>query len=189
MIKNPWIQTLDDKVWYPLNPQAKDINISVIARVLSRTPRFSGHTREFYSVAQHSCLVADLVDRKDLKLHALLHDAHEVYSGYGDVASPVKTDQIKEIEVNIDIQIALALGIKHSLFYHPDVKNADLRALFVEAANFFGPSPIPWPIQPPDNYHFIKLRPMTMKEAEQEFMDNYFRYITHLEQQNGNNNE
>jgi uncharacterized protein len=59
---------------------------------LSNQCRFGGHCRAFYSVAQHSCLVADLVavtgaDVAD-QLWALLHDAPEAY--LVDLPHPLK---------------------------------------------------------------------------------------------------
>lgn len=58
-----------------------------IAHSLAHLCRFNGHCREFYSVAQHSCIVADLVPEEH-KLTALLHDATEAY--VGDMVRPLK---------------------------------------------------------------------------------------------------
>jgi len=58
-----------------------------IAHSLAHLCRFNGHCREFYSVAQHSCIVADLVPEEH-KLDALLHDATEAY--VGDMVRPLK---------------------------------------------------------------------------------------------------
>lgn len=62
------------------NPQPQDIDICDIARGLSHCCRFAGQLPRFYSVAQHSTLVASLVDRP-LRLAALLHDGSEAYMG------------------------------------------------------------------------------------------------------------
>lgn len=60
-----------------------------IARQLSRICRYAGATPHFYSVARHSLLVAELVpDEPALKLAALVHDAHECWTG--DVLRPAK---------------------------------------------------------------------------------------------------
>ena len=95
-----WIQTLDGGAFYVLQPDVNLINVDTIATCLSKTCRFKGHCRGFYSVAQHSLLVESLVKTPELKLPALLHDAHEVYSGFGDVASPIK--KLPEIREFLD---------------------------------------------------------------------------------------
>lgn len=63
-----------------------------IAHALSLINRFTGHTTRPYSVAEHSLLVADLAEAADatpvVQMAALMHDAHEAYTG--DVSSPVK---------------------------------------------------------------------------------------------------
>lgn len=61
-----------------VNPDPADIDIIDIARSLSMKCRFSGHVREWYSVAQHCVHISDrCIDRK----WGLLHDAAECYTG------------------------------------------------------------------------------------------------------------
>jgi hypothetical protein len=59
-------------------PAAETIHLRDIARGLSHTCRFAGQLDEFYSIAQHSLLVAELV-HLPYKLDGLLHDASEAY--------------------------------------------------------------------------------------------------------------
>ena len=74
------------------DPRFHHIHIADIAHHLALTNRFNGATFTPYSVAQHCCVVADiLVAQKQtplMVLRGLLHDAHEAY--VGDVTSPVK---------------------------------------------------------------------------------------------------
>ena len=70
-----------------LNPRPEDVRIEDIAHALSNQCRFTGHTKSFYSVAQHSVLASTLVDGPD-ELWALLHDASEAYMG--DMNRPLK---------------------------------------------------------------------------------------------------
>mgnify|MGYP001611500127 CR=1 FL=1 len=91
-----YILTFSGKKFTPLNPQIEDICIEDIAHHLSNICRFTGATRSFYSVAQHSIMVAEMIgmmnysDKMKLQLQqfALLHDASEAY--LCDIARPLK---------------------------------------------------------------------------------------------------
>lgn len=61
-----------------LHPKPEDFNIQDIAHALSNICRFTGHVYQFYSVAQHSVILARYM-QTELKLEALLHDATEAY--------------------------------------------------------------------------------------------------------------
>lgn len=67
-----------------LDPKPGDIEREDIIHALSCTCRFNGHCREFYSVAQHSILVAEICGHS----WGLLHDAAEAYMG--DIIRPLK---------------------------------------------------------------------------------------------------
>ena len=82
-----WIRTFSGKQVYPFDPDVSMIAIEDIGWALSCIPRFNGHTREPYSVAQHSVMVA-MYSPKQHRLHALLHDASEAY--LCDIPSPLK---------------------------------------------------------------------------------------------------
>lgn len=85
----PFIITYTGKQFYYSNFMAVDIEIRDIAHSLSQLCRYTGHTNMFYSVAQHSMLVADkMPGTHEEKLVALLHDASEAYTN--DLASPLK---------------------------------------------------------------------------------------------------
>lgn len=89
---NPfWIQTHTPKGRFDLSaPRAEDVRIEDIAYSLSRLCRFTGYCNRFYSVAQHSIHVAEIVaeTHPEWALAALLHDAEEAY--IGDLSSPLK---------------------------------------------------------------------------------------------------
>lgn len=84
-----FITTYTGKKFHYLNPSEDEIDIIDIAHSLSLKCRFSGHVRVFYSVAEHSIRVAELLPN-DLKLSGLLHDASEAYMP--DVPRPIKED-------------------------------------------------------------------------------------------------
>jgi uncharacterized protein len=71
----------------PFDPKSEDIEIIDIAHALSQMPRFGGHLPGFYSVAQHSINVCNLLTKK-YKLAGLLHDAAEAY--ILDIPRPIK---------------------------------------------------------------------------------------------------
>ncbi|MCE2968022.1 MAG: YfbR-like 5'-deoxynucleotidase [Phycisphaerales bacterium] len=117
-----------------------DANLQDIATSLSRLARFNGHTRYFYSVAQHSAIVAlvaaDLAfgttanDTPALALKAarwgLLHDAHEAW--LGDVPGPLKamTEKLNDHTFNIDRVVRQAFGL-------PEYTDTDVAVLVTEA--------------------------------------------------------
>ena len=88
----PFIQTLSGRRVNPLDAAVEDIDPADIARALSNLCRFGGHAKAFYSVAQHSAIVCDLLEERgataDELMAALLHDAAEAY--LGDLPHPLK---------------------------------------------------------------------------------------------------
>jgi uncharacterized protein len=126
-----WINTYTGRKFYPLDPHIDDIDIADIAHALSLQCRFTGHIKYFYSVAQHSLLVASKCP-PELALEGLLHDASEAY--LVDLARPVKhqpeLEAYRDAEARLEQVIAAKFGLKnHSM----TVKCADNRALATEA--------------------------------------------------------
>lgn len=70
-----------------LRPDDEDVDLFDMVTSLARTCRFNGNTPVHYSNAQHSIIVANLLDDED-RIHGLLHDAPEYL--LGDMTSPVK---------------------------------------------------------------------------------------------------
>ena len=68
-------------------PDPNDILLTDIAHGLAFTCRWNGHTKTYFSVAEHCCMMHDLVP-DDLKLTALFHDCEEAY--WGDIIKPLK---------------------------------------------------------------------------------------------------
>lgn len=90
--RGPSIHTYTGGRFYVLRPCHEEVELEDIAHSLANLCRYNGHTKHFYSVAQHSVYVSQVLldwtgDRK-LALLGLLHDAAEAYMG--DVTRPLK---------------------------------------------------------------------------------------------------
>lgn len=122
-----------------LSLRSEDISILDIAHSLSNLCRFAGHTRDYYSVAEHSVRVSFLLP-DHLKLAGLLHDAAEAY--LVDLPTPLK----KLLPGYTNIESA----VERTLFKHfglplelpNEVKEADQQMLAQEIHYYFdGPGP------------------------------------------------
>lgn len=120
-----WFTTTHGDQFYPWAPGKCDVNIEDIAATLAKINRWGGHTREPYSVAQHSWLVAQRVPRSKA-LWGLLHDATEAYMG-GDIVSPIKKGiaDLRELEAGIADDICVRFGLPAGALDDHDVKQAD----------------------------------------------------------------
>lgn len=103
-----------------LNPDPNMVDIEEITHCLAYECRYNGHVPgdNFLSVAEHSVAVCERIQRDvesgsvNVALIALLHDAHEAYTG--DIVAPLKRlfPGIKEIERSIQEAIHAKYGIE-----------------------------------------------------------------------------
>lgn len=135
-----WILTRSGVKFDLFNPHPNMIRVEDIAHALANVCRFGGHTREHYSVAQHSVLVSKIVPSEDA-LCGLMHDATEAY--IGDMVSPLKhfIPKFKEVEQNLWSVICERFGI--DLLMPASVKHADLVMLATERHHYL-PESEPW---------------------------------------------
>lgn len=116
-----------------------EVALSDISHALPMLCRYTGQCRRFYSIAEHSLLVAQMVPDR-LKIHALLHDAHEAY--IGDISRPVKVvigEAIQKLEDALAAEVLKAFGLP--TLREEDarlVRLADNTALLIEAKALFG---------------------------------------------------
>jgi len=75
---------------------------------LARLPRFTGHTRDWYSVLCHTMVVTELMSKKH-RIHGVLHDAPEAC--VADVPTPWKTVAAKKREAVLLKRIYRDLGL------------------------------------------------------------------------------
>lgn len=136
-----WMQTASGVAFWPLDPRASETHLYDIAHALSNLCRYNGHSKKFYSVAEHSVHVSRVVPPKDA-LAGLMHDATEAYCA--DVPRPLKRflNGYAEIEHRIWLVIAEKFGLAVDL--PASVKTADNTVLLAEKEQILGPVPLPW---------------------------------------------
>lgn len=121
----------------------ENVSIEDIAHSLSFQCRFNGHTNRFYSVAEHSLVLRDLVREEsgiqnlNRRMAAILHDAAECY--LGDITKPVRNSLCigKSIEDQILENIFKAFGVPFS-FLDEELKAMDNDLCIVEGFFLIG---------------------------------------------------
>lgn len=156
------IKTYTGKWVDPFMLRPEDVDLIDIAHALSLVCRYTGHCREFYSVAQHSVIVSCLVDEKNA-LAALLHDASEAY--IADIAKPVKPriEGYQALEDSIMGVVFQSFGIKSCDW--DDIRGADRMTALAE-----------WDALMEDTYEGvteIHVKPWTPEQAERTFLQRY----------------
>lgn len=144
MSRGDWMRTRSGKKFYPADPRPEDIEIIDIASGLARECRYGGQLSGFYSVAEHSVLVADVLP-EELKLQGLLHDAPEAW--LRDMVRPAKIllPQYGELEDRVWAAVAWRFGLPREL--DPRVKQADDAVLLAEKAQLFPDEHDDWSIK------------------------------------------
>jgi uncharacterized protein len=163
-----WIQTHMGYKFFPEFPEQSPIEIEDIAHALSNQCRFTGHTQEHYSVAQH-CLLVSYLCSSENALQGLLHDASETY--IADIASPVKRlpqfAGYRELEKKIQTAIFRRFGLPEE--DPADVKRADLMALAMESNSFMFPLHPDWKT-PAEVIPFVRLIPLAPAQVKADFL-------------------
>lgn len=174
MITTPYVSTFSGNRFYPLEPRIDRVAIEDIAHGLAYQCRFNGQTCEFYSVAQHSLVVAGLVPPA-LRLAALLHDAAEAY--LGDMVKPLKVllPEFAAIEDKVTLIIAETFGIDFSE-YGP-IKAADLIALATEKRDLMPHSVERWSYLDDVRALPDTIVPMSPRDAKLAFLNEFDRLL------------
>lgn len=143
-----WFQTNSNLAFFLIDPDPELVSIDDISHSLSLQCRFNGHVPNFYSVAQHSELVARCVmerlnwdyrthgqregddERRDAVRWGLLHDAAETY--VGDVIRPLKKLLPEFLRFEEPVERAIATRFELPWPMPPIVKIADRAVLAAE---------------------------------------------------------
>jgi 5'-deoxynucleotidase YfbR-like HD superfamily hydrolase len=128
-MNSAFIQTYSGLVVDLLNPDPFLLSVNDIAHALSNLCRFGGHTKTFYSVANHSVLVSMNVSAADAFV-GLMHDAAEAYCQ--DLVYPLKA--LLPAYRDIEDSLWEALAFRYRLPYEipQSVKDADAVLLATE---------------------------------------------------------
>jgi hypothetical protein len=144
-----------------------------IAHALSMQCRYNGHCHRFYSVAEHSVLLARWFAARgemDLARAALFHDAGEAY--VSDVPRPIKpyVPEFSVMSDAVDEVIAAKWRIAH--MHSREIKAADLRILADEQAVLMPNPPRSWHFHP-DGPLNVRIECWSPHVAENEFIRTY----------------
>lgn len=139
--RGDWIQTAMGRQFWPMDPQPHEVFLDDIAHALSMLCRFGGHCRRFYSVAEHSVLMARAA-QPQFKRWALLHDASEAY--LVDVPRPIKPFLVGYEAAEEKIMRAVAVRFNLHLGLPDHVKQLDRAILMDEQQQNMAPAPVPW---------------------------------------------
>lgn len=155
------------------NPDPNTIVIEDISHALAMLCRYGGHTKKYYSVAEHSVILSHIVSARYAKL-ALMHDASEAY--LGDLVRPIKNlpefKAYRDAEERLRKMIANKFGLQPGL--PKEVSDSDNNLLVTEASvmieNFDFKNPALKGFKPYTNVEFHFLPP---NEAKKFFMGRF----------------
>jgi uncharacterized protein len=172
----PYLQTVSGRWVNPFDPDPEQLDAGDIARALANLCRFGGHSRSFYSVAQHSVIVSRLVEERTGDAQdafaALMHDATEAY--LGDMPHPLKHRSplgtaYKAAEDHLEQALRDRFGIKPDV---PEIKRVD-KALLAAERRAFSAERWHWPelegVEPLD----VELAAWPPDEAARAFAERY----------------
>jgi hypothetical protein len=180
-----WVGTYTNKRFRPFDPRPEDVDIEDIAHSLAHQCRFNGHCGMYYSVAEHSLLVASNV-APEFALWGLMHDAAEAY--ISDIVRPIKArlfvfcgeewgdgepdySQIRVSESRILRVIARKFGLVWPM--PTEVETADLRALATERDNLFDEDQPEWTDLAGVTPYDTLLACMTPRNARWHFLERF----------------
>lgn len=169
-----WIQTYTGKKFFPLDPHSDEVHIEDIAHSLSMIARFAGHALQFYSVAQHCCLVSKNCP-DEFKFWGLLHDASEAY--ISDIPRPLKRTKEFEFYRQVEKRIMNVVCDKFGLPIEEPaiVKKVDTILLVTEARDLMDQTLIKeWDVVHMYEPLKEKIVAISQQEAEKEFLSMFY---------------
>jgi len=165
--RGDWMQTATGGKFWPLDPRPHEVCIKDIAHALSLLCRFGGHCLRFYSVAEHSVLLARAAPPR-FRRWALLHDAAEAY--VVDVPRPLKPFLVNYKQAEAAVMRAIELRFGLYLGMPDQVKQLDRSILVDEMQQNMAPAPAAWTSLEGVNPLGVKLQFWTPRQARIEFL-------------------
>jgi hypothetical protein len=176
MVETTRMMTFSGKYFIPGNPKPDQICIEDIAHALAAEPRYNGHTKYPYSVAQHSVNMYKVAP-KAFKLESLLHDATEAYMK--DIPTALKSllPEYQRLEDNLYTLLAGMFGFPAEM--SPQVKETDMRMLVTEAAHLFPADRRErwWVEMPFEPYPYIDSSYWEPNRAEDLFLQAFYETV------------
>lgn len=167
----PWMTTYTGKSFNYHQFDPANVCIADIAHALSMQCRFNGHTKKFYSVAEHSMWMSFMVP-EELEVWALFHDAAEAY--ISDLPRPLKQllPEYRMIEMQVEEAIITRLGLTKHISHkiETQVKRADLRMLATEREQLLLPSSDVWSCLHGTESYKLQLSCLSPEAAEAGFL-------------------
>lgn len=169
-----WIRTYSGGKVYFFEPEKSEIEFEDISHSLSMLCRFNGATKEFYSVANHSCIVAENIYKetgdKNLAYCGLMHDAHEAF--VSDIPSPFKKQFPEFVKAETRFELWLSARFNYTPFLKI-VKKHDIKALATEMRDLMRIADYSCLTESPYDDIIIPLFP---KEAKNLFVETYQKF-------------
>lgn len=186
--RGDWMQTYLGLRFWPLDPRPEDVSFRDIAHALAMQCRYGGHCMRFYSVAEHSVLLArwvlehgsgDPLERRTLALWLILHDASEAY--LSDMIRPLKRfmPEYRVAEDRVQWAIYERYGLDPAMEPR-EVKQLDNRILMDERAQAMRPTGDDWHFGGETDPLGVTLRFWSPDQAKAEFLATFQMLISEV---------
>lgn len=171
-----FLTTFMDHRFYPFDPRPEEMCIEDIAHSLAFKCRFNGFTPKFYSVAEHSVILSNIVS-EPVRRAALMHDGSEAY--IPDIPRPLKVmmQEIIALEQPILDVVFEKFGLEPGL--PEEVHEMDTIMPAMEAVRMWDPAPT-W-CQYYGELPIIKLYNWSPEEAEYRFLRRFHELFPEYE--------
>jgi len=179
-LKNCRMTTFTGKWINPFYMTPDDLEIRDIAHHLSNICRYNGATNKFYSVAEHSLLIARQLSHynqpANYVMTGLMHDACEAY--LGDIITPIKgfIPDFKHLENQLQAMIYDWCGCGMDYNALMAVSDLDERIQVNEALLLFNKIPKQWNFKTAGVPLFTPIKCLSPDKVERDFI-NYFDHL------------